>query len=106
MKKYNCWEFKKCGREAGGERSDELGVCPVSSFLSADGLNGGENGGRICWIIDQNGCKDKIMHGKDFCFQCEFRYRVTNEEGMLNVCKATGFYLSSRSNKNKHTDEP
>jgi hypothetical protein len=25
----NCWEFKKCGREAGGIKSDELGVCPA-----------------------------------------------------------------------------
>lgn len=25
----NCWEFKKCGREAGGLKSKELGVCPA-----------------------------------------------------------------------------
>ena len=104
MKKYNCWEFKKCGREAGGEMSNELGVCPVTLFNAADGLNGGVNGGRICWIIDRNGCKDRIMHGKDFCFQCEFRYMVTNEEGMINVCKATGLYLNNESKKN-NTDE-
>ena len=25
----NCWEFKKCGREAGGSKAAELGVCPA-----------------------------------------------------------------------------
>jgi HD-GYP domain-containing protein (c-di-GMP phosphodiesterase class II) len=25
----NCWEFMKCGREVGGERAEELGVCPA-----------------------------------------------------------------------------
>jgi hypothetical protein len=24
-----CWEFMQCGREAGGARADELGVCPA-----------------------------------------------------------------------------
>jgi hypothetical protein len=25
----NCWEYTKCGREAGGANVDELGVCPA-----------------------------------------------------------------------------
>ena len=25
----NCWEYMKCGREKGGEKADELGVCPA-----------------------------------------------------------------------------
>lgn len=25
----NCWEFKKCGREKGGSKAEELGVCPA-----------------------------------------------------------------------------
>ena len=28
----NCWEFKKCGRESGGAKAKELGVC--SAFPS------------------------------------------------------------------------
>jgi hypothetical protein len=99
MIKYNCWEFMKCGREPGGDRADELGICPVSSEFSANGLNGGVNGGRICWIIDENGCNDKLMHRADHCFQCEFRYRVMNEEDLINVCKATGILLSNLSVK-------
>ncbi len=25
----NCWEFKNCGREAGGKKVNEFGICPV-----------------------------------------------------------------------------
>jgi len=25
----NCWDFMKCGREKGGHRAEELGVCPA-----------------------------------------------------------------------------
>jgi hypothetical protein len=95
----------KCGREIGGDRAVELGICPVSSEFSADGLNGGVNGGRICWIMDKNGCNNKVMQRADFCFQCEFRYRVMNEEGLINVCKATGFLLSNLADKKDLTNK-
>lgn len=104
MNKYNCWDFMKCGRETGGARVDELGACPVSHEDSADALNGGFNGGRICWVMNGNGCHDKLMRGKDFCFQCEFRYKVTLEEGLLNICKATGLFLSTSSEKKKQQE--
>jgi len=29
MKKLNCWEFMKCGRERGGNMVEQLGVCPA-----------------------------------------------------------------------------
>lgn len=25
----NCWEFMRCGREAGGRNTEELGICPA-----------------------------------------------------------------------------
>jgi len=28
--KLYCWEFIKCGREPGGHRAAELGICPVA----------------------------------------------------------------------------
>ena len=87
----------KCGREIGGDKTDKLGVCPVAAETSANGLSGGINGGRICWIIAENcnngdiQCSD--LHRKSSCFACEFRYKVTMEEGLPNVCKATGLLL-------------
>jgi hypothetical protein len=104
VSKYNCWEFKKCGRGVGGDKVDESGRCPVAAETPANSLNGGINGGRICWVMNGNGCHDKLMHGKDFCFQCEFRYKVTLEEGLLNICKATGLFLSNSSEKKKQQE--
>jgi hypothetical protein len=103
VNKYNCWEFMKCGREPEGDRADKLGVCPVSSELLANGLNGGVNGGRLCWIVAENCCNDEQrnpnLRREDCCFQCEFRYKVTQDEGLLNICKATGIFLSNPFNK-------
>ena len=83
--KQNCWEFMKCGRERGGAKEQELGVCPAVTDVSSHGLNDGENGGRICWaIID-----------KPLCLQCEFRYKVMADEGFLNTCHAIGKYLKT-----------
>jgi len=41
----------KCGREPGGERVAEEGVCPAVVDSEVDGVNGGKNGGRCCWAI-------------------------------------------------------
>ena len=95
----NCWEFMQCGKRPSdkGNGSGKRGSCPVATSTFAHGSNGGINGGRICWIIAEtceNGevqCSD--LHRKDSCFQCEFRYKVMMEEGLLNVCKATGLLL-------------
>jgi hypothetical protein len=40
----NWWEFKKCGREPGGAKAAELGICPSASETRVDGINNGKNG--------------------------------------------------------------
>jgi hypothetical protein len=99
VRKYNCWDFMKSGKGPSGNRSEKYDVCPIASESAANGLNGGENGGRICWIIAENGCKCNVKCSVrnigHSCFQCEFRYKVMAEEGLLNVCEATGLYLSN-----------
>ncbi len=101
--KRNCWDFMKCGKGPGGSRVEDEGICPVAEESMADGLNGGENGGRICWIIAETCDNDKVQcsdfHRKDSCFSCEFRYKVMNEEGLLNICKTTGHFLENSSLK-------
>ncbi|UCE71251.1 MAG: hypothetical protein JSU99_08115 [Nitrospiraceae bacterium] len=94
MKKLNCWEYKKCCQNSGNLNTGS--VCPVKEEFIADGLNGGINGGRICWTIMENHCKQKA---KKDCFQCEFHYRVMNEEGLLNTCNSIGVYLSRLNNR-------
>ena len=97
--KINCWDYMKCGKGPGGENTDEFGICPIAKETVADGLNGGMNGGRICWIIAENCCLEDVkcskLHRKTSCFSCEFRYKVTIEEGLLNVCQTTGVLLAN-----------
>ena len=82
--KQNCWEFKKCGRSPGGERVSELGACPACADISSDGLNGGKNGGRICWAVAGTFCGGKIQ-GKFAekqlsCLTCDFYASVREAE--------------------------
>lgn len=43
QKKQNCWEYMGCGREEGGSRALELGICPAASDSSFHGQNEGKN---------------------------------------------------------------
>jgi hypothetical protein len=80
-------------------------MCPVAADTSADGLNEGVNGGRICWIIAETLNKNEIkccaLQQDPSCFQCEFRHKVITEEGLLNICKATGIFLTNSSSYKK-----
>jgi len=84
MAKLNCWEFMKCGREPGGVKNNELGICPASIEGRTDGIHGGANGGRACWAIAGTFCGDKIQgtFARKFedCMKCEFYRGVMNEE--------------------------
>jgi hypothetical protein len=91
-KKLNCWDVKKCCSETGNKN-----ICPVKKEFSAHGLNGGINGGRICWVIMDTHRKRKAQTA---CFQCEFHYKVMEEEGLLNNCNATGTYLGNLETNN------
>ena len=61
MSAVNCWEFKKCGRQPGGAKTQELGECPASTNVKADGMNSGKNGGRSCWAIAGTLCGGKVQ---------------------------------------------
>ena len=39
--KLNCWEVKSCGRQPGGSKVREFGVCPVTVDTSLSGAHGG-----------------------------------------------------------------
>ena len=85
MAKLNCWEFKNCGRQPGGAKVDELGMCPAAMAQNADGLNGGKNGGRICWAVSGTFCEGKVQgtfaEKKLSCMGCDFFKKVKEEEG-------------------------
>ena len=66
----NCWEYKKCGREAGGAKTKELGVCPAypNSGKSCANIAGTFCGGKV-----QGTFASKLYN----CMQCDF-YKSSN----------------------------
>jgi hypothetical protein len=81
----NCWEFKKCGRQPGGLKASELGLCPAATTTAVDGVNHGKNGGRACWALAGTLCGG-VVQGTFAakcanCQKCEFFVQVKNEEG-------------------------
>ena len=82
--KQNCWEFKRCGREPGGSKAAEFGVCPAAMDASSDGLYGGKNRGRICWVVMGTFCAGVPQHTfaqkRLFCMTCEFFEKVKQEQ--------------------------
>lgn len=61
----NCWEFKKCGREKGGPKAGELGVCVAYP-----------NHGRHCAWIAGTLCGGQVQGSFAMklaaCIKCDF----------------------------------
>jgi len=83
--KRNCWEVMKCGREEGGPKAAELGVCVASTDAAHEGINGGMHAGRYCWKVSGTLCGGKVQgtHAQKVsnCVKCEFFKLVREEEG-------------------------
>ncbi|MBU0674939.1 MAG: hypothetical protein KJ950_09880 [Proteobacteria bacterium] len=94
--KINCWEFKKCGREPGGARVEEYGVCPAAIEDKANGINNGEMGGRICWAVSGTFCRGKVQGifaaQITSCATCAFFNLVDQQE--TNILEETEKYLA------------
>ncbi len=84
-KKLNCWEFKKCGRQPGGELVYKFGLCPATRETLLDGVHDGENAGRACWIVAGTFCGGEVqgLFAKKYetCKDCDFYKMVLGEEG-------------------------
>ena len=85
MTKTNCWEILKCGRELGGRKIAEHGVCPAATDTASNGANSGKNAGRICWAIAGTFCGGMVegVFAKESvsCMSCDFFKKVKQEEG-------------------------
>jgi len=81
----NCWETKKCGREVGGAKVVELGVCPAASENKLNNVNNGKNGGRACWALAGTLCGGTVQGSfaskLTNCMTCDFYKQVMVEEG-------------------------
>jgi PAS domain S-box-containing protein len=105
MNKKNCWELKKCGRELGGENARKLGVCPASINRRLNGLHGGKNAGRACWLVAGTMCERHIQgtfaHGYKDCRRCDFYALVKKEEG-LDFKMTVGLEEMLRESENRY----
>ena len=82
--KLNCWEVMHCGREPGGANAFELGICPASTETRLNGIHGGENAGRACWVVAGSMCSGEIegtyAEKYEDCSKCSFFMKVKSEE--------------------------
>jgi len=84
MEKKNCWDYTDCGRTPGGRKAAELGVCPVAMKRDLDGIHGGTNAGRACWVVAGSLCGGTVQGTYaaklSNCWRCDFMNAVKQEE--------------------------
>lgn len=61
----NCWEFKRCGREAGGAKAVEFGICPA---YPDHGRDCAHLTGTLCGSEVQGSFAQKQAN----CLKCDF----------------------------------
>ncbi len=109
----NCWEYKKCGREPGGNRADKDGVCPAAAKKTFDTFNHGINGGRACWLVAGTFCDDlasgTFAEKIDTCRNCDFYKKIQAEEHSfsvkeenINISAATHVGLVRKANEDRY----
>ena len=85
MKKFNCWEVQRCGREPGGHAVGDQGPCPAAVETTLDGVHGGHNSGRTCWVLAGTFCSGQVVGTAakklSSCMECSFYQLVHREEG-------------------------
>jgi len=66
-----CWDAKKCGRIPGGDKAEDMGVCPAYP-----------DNGRDCWAVAGTFCGGKVQGDaadkRGGCLTCEFYNEVHN----------------------------
>ena len=96
--RQNCWEAKNCGREPGGRKADELGICAAAVEDRLEGVHGGYHGGRACWVIAGTLCGGAVQG------------TAAEKEGNCMLCDVYKMYNPMHGTKKDavmggHTDE-
>ncbi|MEW6600903.1 MAG: PilZ domain-containing protein [Nitrospirota bacterium] len=92
----NCWEFNKCGRETGGTKVGENGVCAAACTVSCSGINSGVNAGRMCWAVAGTFSTGRITgtYSREFsCLNCDFLKTVCKDEHICSIDQLTPYRL-------------
>jgi hypothetical protein len=72
----NCWEVKKCGREQGGARVEELGVCPAWP-------DHGRHCARVTGTLCAGRVQGEFSAKLDNCQKCEVYRHPDYDHGWL-----------------------
>jgi len=84
MGKLNCWEFKKCGFEPGGEKAKKFKACPAALEMRLHGSNSGHCAGRSCWVVSGTLFDGQVQGNfatkMGNCIKCDFFNLVVREE--------------------------
>ena len=78
----NCWEFMECGREVGGTKVYELGICVA---YPNDGKRCAEVTGTLCGGKVQGSYNMKIFD----CIKCDYynsKYYEHNDLKVRSIC--------------------
>jgi hypothetical protein len=84
--KLNCWEFMGCGLEIPKTslKIFHFRPCPVSVEANLDGIHGGKNAGRACWVVLHTKCYGAVQNTYEqkfeTCPSCDFYRSVVEEE--------------------------
>ncbi len=80
MSKKNCWEYKGCKRGPGAPADR---ICPAATNRRLDGMHGGHNAGRCCWVVAGTYCEGEVQGSfatkYSSCSECDF-YALMKEE--------------------------
>jgi hypothetical protein len=74
--KQNCWDVQNC---------DSRDNCPAFKEVKLNGVHGGVNGGRACWVIAFTQCNDRTQGNAvnkyaTKCSSCNFYHMVREDE--------------------------
>jgi GlcNAc-P-P-Und epimerase len=83
-KKRNCWEVMQCGRGPADRIASQENICPAARDLRLDGVHGGINSGRACWVVAGTLCGGEVQgtfaRKIERCQACDFFQQVLREE--------------------------
>lgn len=89
--KRNCWQFKGCRKEVRGESAEGWKPCPASTDCRLDGVHGGRNAGRCCWVVNGTMCDGTVQsfpaEKRACCGSCPFLELVRREQGTQFLLK-------------------
>lgn len=89
--KINCWEFMGCGLHVSSSSTDsQYPVCPAYTEKRFNGVHGGKNAGRVCWLVSNTMCNSSIQGACEqkypTCMTCDFYRYVMDEEETAFIC--------------------